>query len=200
MQSWHWPLHLMVLLQFRSLQTTYWRDTKPMCVISYIQCRNSPTAQTGVSTIYRSKYPGNGSVAIRRDGRVCAVGGWDGKCVHYPVFICPGLITCFFLASDSMERRLSRRLVLSPTIRGDAMHWHSQINLPKGTSLRTTTICLPRKRPADVFGLPVGGKIVESVSGHSRHFLSRYYRDDMVQCIRHRLQVVIMASCIRLPW
>ena len=27
----------------------------------------------------RMKNPGNGSLAIRDDGRVCAVGGWDGK-------------------------------------------------------------------------------------------------------------------------
>src|SRR5258706_10641194 len=84
MQSWHWPLHSMVLLQFLSLQTTYSRDTKPMWVMSFRQSRNSPTAQTGVSTIYRSKYPGNGSVTIRKDGRVCAVGGWDGKYVLHP--------------------------------------------------------------------------------------------------------------------
>ncbi|KAJ3971907.1 WD40-repeat-containing domain protein [Lentinula raphanica] len=31
------------------------------------------------STIFRTKHPGNACVAIRDDGRVCAVGGWDGK-------------------------------------------------------------------------------------------------------------------------
>ncbi|KAI0360022.1 WD-40 repeat-containing protein [Trametes cingulata] len=30
-------------------------------------------------TVHKTKYPGNGSVAIKDDGRVCAVGGWDGK-------------------------------------------------------------------------------------------------------------------------
>ncbi|KAF9805046.1 hypothetical protein IEO21_09207 [Rhodonia placenta] len=34
---------------------------------------------SAVCTIHRTKHPGNGSVAIRDDGRVCAVGGWDGK-------------------------------------------------------------------------------------------------------------------------
>jgi ASTRA-associated protein 1 len=29
--------------------------------------------------VHISKHPGNGAVAIRRDGRVCAIGGWDGK-------------------------------------------------------------------------------------------------------------------------
>ncbi|KAF5389857.1 hypothetical protein D9757_003675 [Collybiopsis confluens] len=29
--------------------------------------------------IYRTGHPGNGCVAIRDDGRVCAIGGWDGK-------------------------------------------------------------------------------------------------------------------------
>lgn len=69
----------MVPLQFLSPQTTYSQDMKPMCVIAFRRSRSSSTAQTGASTIYRSKYPGNGSVAIRKDGRVCAVGGWDGK-------------------------------------------------------------------------------------------------------------------------
>ncbi|KAF8577783.1 WD40 repeat-like protein [Ramaria rubella] len=30
-------------------------------------------------TIHRTKYPGNGALAIRMDGRIVAVGGWDGK-------------------------------------------------------------------------------------------------------------------------
>ncbi|KAN0092896.1 WD40-repeat-containing domain protein [Tylopilus felleus] len=29
--------------------------------------------------VFRTKHPGNGAIAIRDDGRVCAVGGWDGK-------------------------------------------------------------------------------------------------------------------------
>ncbi|KAL1680289.1 WD40-repeat-containing domain protein [Schizophyllum commune] len=31
-----------------------------------------------VSTTHRTKHPGNACIAIRDDGRVCAVGGWDG--------------------------------------------------------------------------------------------------------------------------
>lgn len=76
----------MVLLQYLSPQTTYSRDTKPMCVMVFGQSHNSPTAQTGVSSICRSKYPGNSSVVIRKDGRVCAVGGWDGKYVHLYIY------------------------------------------------------------------------------------------------------------------
>ncbi|KAJ3530838.1 hypothetical protein NM688_g7655 [Phlebia brevispora] len=34
---------------------------------------------TTACTVHRTKHPGNGSVTIRDDGRVCAVGGWDGK-------------------------------------------------------------------------------------------------------------------------
>jgi len=30
-------------------------------------------------TVHRTKHPGNSAVAIRDDGKVCAVGGWDGK-------------------------------------------------------------------------------------------------------------------------
>jgi len=30
-------------------------------------------------TVYRTKHPGNSTVAFREDGRVCAIGGWDGR-------------------------------------------------------------------------------------------------------------------------
>ncbi|KAL1949317.1 hypothetical protein VTO73DRAFT_8198 [Trametes versicolor] len=30
-------------------------------------------------TAFKTKHPGNGSVAIKDDGRICAVGGWDGR-------------------------------------------------------------------------------------------------------------------------
>ncbi|KAL1744455.1 WD40-repeat-containing domain protein [Schizophyllum fasciatum] len=39
---------------------------------------NAVTADTA-STVHRTKHPGNGCVAIRDDGRVCAIGGWDGS-------------------------------------------------------------------------------------------------------------------------
>ncbi|KAL1730022.1 WD40-repeat-containing domain protein [Schizophyllum commune] len=36
------------------------------------------TDPSAASTTHRTKHPGNACVAIRDDGRVCAVGGWDG--------------------------------------------------------------------------------------------------------------------------
>ncbi|KAI4520699.1 WD40 repeat-like protein [Schizophyllum commune Loenen D] len=36
------------------------------------------TDPSTVSTTHRTKHPGNACIAIRDDGRVCAVGGWDG--------------------------------------------------------------------------------------------------------------------------
>lgn len=33
------------------------------------------------STVHRTKHPGNGAIDIRDDGRIVAVGGWDGKYV-----------------------------------------------------------------------------------------------------------------------
>ncbi|KAL1708003.1 WD40-repeat-containing domain protein [Schizophyllum commune] len=36
------------------------------------------TDPSTVSTTHRTKQPGNACIAIRDDGRVCAVGGWDG--------------------------------------------------------------------------------------------------------------------------
>ena len=29
--------------------------------------------------MFRTKSVGNGAISVRQDGRVCAVGGWDGK-------------------------------------------------------------------------------------------------------------------------
>ena len=42
--------------------------------------------------VHKTKHPGNGSVAIQDGDRVCAVGGWDGKCVkphgwRFPVLL-----------------------------------------------------------------------------------------------------------------
>lgn len=34
---------------------------------------------TPAGTVFKTKHSGNGAVAIRSDGRVCAIGGWDGK-------------------------------------------------------------------------------------------------------------------------
>jgi hypothetical protein len=30
---------------------------------------------------HKTKHPGNSSIAIREDGKVCAIGGWDGRLV-----------------------------------------------------------------------------------------------------------------------
>ncbi|GJJ08363.1 hypothetical protein Clacol_002577 [Clathrus columnatus] len=38
----------------------------------------SPTERT---VVYRTKHPGNGAIALQQEGRVVAVGGWDGKSV-----------------------------------------------------------------------------------------------------------------------
>ncbi|KAI0787825.1 WD-40 repeat-containing protein [Fomes fomentarius] len=38
-----------------------------------------PDALTAACTTHRTKQPGNASVSIRDDGRVCALGGWDGR-------------------------------------------------------------------------------------------------------------------------
>ncbi|KAH7928224.1 WD40 repeat-like protein [Leucogyrophana mollusca] len=37
------------------------------------------TETESIATAFRTKHPGNAAIAIRDDGRVCAVGGWDGK-------------------------------------------------------------------------------------------------------------------------
>ena len=37
-----------------------------------------------IGAVFRTKHPGNGAVAFHDDGRVCAIGGWDGRCVPSP--------------------------------------------------------------------------------------------------------------------
>lgn len=36
-----------------------------------------------MGTVFRTKHPGNGAVAFHDDGRVCAIGGWDGRYVPH---------------------------------------------------------------------------------------------------------------------
>ena len=40
------------------------------------------------------KYPGNASIALRDDGRVCAIGGWDGKYVSSLTVLRNGMMEC----------------------------------------------------------------------------------------------------------
>ncbi|OBZ72030.1 ASTRA-associated protein 1 [Grifola frondosa] len=44
-----------------------------------IQAAGNQAAVQIACTVHRTKHPGNGSIAIRDDGKVCAIGGWDGK-------------------------------------------------------------------------------------------------------------------------
>ncbi|PVG04431.1 WD40 repeat-like protein [Serendipita vermifera] len=37
------------------------------------------TTSSDISLVHITKHPGNGAVAVRSDGRVCAIGGWDGR-------------------------------------------------------------------------------------------------------------------------
>ncbi|KAG5638111.1 hypothetical protein H0H81_001789 [Sphagnurus paluster] len=57
---------------------------------------------------HRTKHPGNGAIAIRDDGRVCAVGGWDGRCV---------LLLTYVLVSGVDDAFLSIRLYATRTMK-----------------------------------------------------------------------------------
>lgn len=53
------------------------------------------------ATSFQSKHAGNAAVSIRSDGRVCAVAGWDGKCVAVVGAFDPrsrGILTRVFVA------------------------------------------------------------------------------------------------------
>lgn len=43
--------------------------------------RAGNTSPDTACAAHRTKYAGNSSIAIRDDGKVCAVGGWDGRYV-----------------------------------------------------------------------------------------------------------------------
>ncbi|THV06698.1 WD-40 repeat-containing protein [Dendrothele bispora CBS 962.96] len=41
---------------------------------------NQSDSSANVSySVHRTKHPGNSAIALRDDGRICAIGGWDGK-------------------------------------------------------------------------------------------------------------------------
>ncbi|KAG1779217.1 WD40-repeat-containing domain protein [Suillus placidus] len=44
-----------------------------------LKTQEEASKSTRAGTAFKTKHPGNGAVAIRSDGRVCAIGGWDGK-------------------------------------------------------------------------------------------------------------------------
>ncbi|KAG2347927.1 WD40 repeat-like protein [Suillus weaverae] len=44
-----------------------------------LKTQEEASESTRAGTAFKTKHPGNGAVAIRSDGRVCAIGGWDGR-------------------------------------------------------------------------------------------------------------------------
>lgn len=76
---------------------------------SFMQAEKSSTEQRGVA--YRTSHPGIGSVAIRDDGKVCAVGGWDGRQV---VFLSPISVRSNSFASFALRIRLYSTKSLKP--------------------------------------------------------------------------------------
>lgn len=58
-----------------------------MCIISIIKIgfHSSPiykrtiTSSEDAFVAHKTRHPGNGSIAIRDDGKICAIGGWDGR-------------------------------------------------------------------------------------------------------------------------
>ncbi|KAF9048413.1 WD-40 repeat-containing protein [Panaeolus papilionaceus] len=48
-------------------------------IIGFYDLTSDDVPIGGPGVLHRTKHPGNASVDIRHDGRICAVGGWDGK-------------------------------------------------------------------------------------------------------------------------
>lgn len=49
------------------------------CKFTFMCTQDDTPADGQHGVIMRTKHAGNGAVALRDDGRVCAVGGWDGR-------------------------------------------------------------------------------------------------------------------------
>ena len=49
---------------------------------TFMRVQDDTPADGQHGVIMRTKHAGNGAIALRDDGRVCAVGGWDGRCAY----------------------------------------------------------------------------------------------------------------------
>jgi ASTRA-associated protein 1 len=54
-------------------------DCQHPCPLLHQNAPKQCSSQESVGMAYRTKHPGNAAIALRDDGKVCAVGGWDGK-------------------------------------------------------------------------------------------------------------------------
>jgi hypothetical protein len=61
-----------------------------------------------IGTAFRTKNPGNGAAAFHDDGRVCAVGGWDGRCVR----LTPLMFFMVDLSANDRVSSLSKKMLL----------------------------------------------------------------------------------------
>ncbi|KAJ7632862.1 WD-40 repeat-containing protein [Roridomyces roridus] len=73
---WNSKLHVEAIMAMRVS-----RDNQLALTVSadHLVGRYSLDAQDETGVIHRTTHPGNGCIAIRDDGRVCAIGGWDGR-------------------------------------------------------------------------------------------------------------------------
>jgi hypothetical protein len=70
-----------------------------------------PLSDTGVKernvtdriTIFKTKHPGRAGIAVRDDGRIVAIAGWDGSYAQFPIFF-------FSLSSYEFIPRLHNNL------------------------------------------------------------------------------------------
>ncbi|TFY68523.1 hypothetical protein EVG20_g3519 [Dentipellis fragilis] len=88
---------------------------------------NPASAETSC-TIHRTKYPGNSAIALRPDGRVCAIGDWDGKTRLYSTKSLKSLGTLVYhkngvqalaFANRSLQSQATNPKPVSSTVRPD---------------------------------------------------------------------------------
>ncbi|KAJ7127087.1 WD40-repeat-containing domain protein [Mycena epipterygia] len=76
---WHCKLHVEAIMAMRVSRD----NTLALTVSADHLVGRYDLTHTGTDgapgVVHRTTHPGNGCVAIRDDGRVCAVGGWDGR-------------------------------------------------------------------------------------------------------------------------
>jgi hypothetical protein len=115
------------------------------------------TSPLSVGTTHRTKYPGNSAIAIRGDGKVCAVGGWDGKWVNSVKILS---IIHASLEFGYIRLALWSRWVHLCTIKAGVKVWYSQTHtvwcqeeMTKEMTMMTKTIWVKKKRKREAVGL-----------------------------------------------
>lgn len=76
---WSVKLHTETIMAMRvSKSSSFALTVSADHIVGYYDLTGQSSANNAC-TVHRTKHAGNGSIAIRDDGKICAIGGWDGR-------------------------------------------------------------------------------------------------------------------------